>query len=61
MINLLAWQSFARRFGVDTGDSYRAEMRTPGGQVKGVYSWRRPDGTEKIISYASDENGFRNV
>lgn len=50
------------RFAVDTSDSYRAEIRTPTGTVKGIYSWLRPDGTSKTVSYsANPQLGFRAV
>lgn len=49
------------RFGVNTGNSYRSEMRQPSGVVKGVYSWLKPDGSPQTIAYASDANGYRAI
>ena len=46
---------FGSRFGVDLGDSYRAEIRdgpAAGGGVRGVYSFLRPDGTPVTVAYA---------
>lgn len=49
------------KFGVNTGNSYRSEMRQPSGVVKGVYSWLKPDGSPQTIAYASDANGYRAI
>ncbi|TRY76566.1 hypothetical protein TCAL_00130, partial [Tigriopus californicus] len=49
------------KFGVNTGNSYRSEMRQPTGVVKGVYSWLKPDGSPQTIAYANDANGYRAI
>ena len=52
---------FYRRFGVDAGDTYRAEVRHASGEVKGVYSWLKPDGSPHMITYAAGNQGYRAV
>eukprot|EP00095_Tigriopus_kingsejongensis_P010749 snap_masked-scaffold277_size226016-processed-gene-0.12 protein:Tk10749 transcript:snap_masked-scaffold277_size226016-processed-gene-0.12-mRNA-1 annotation:"conserved hypothetical protein" len=47
------------KFGVNTDKSYRSEMRLANGDVKGVYSWLKPDGSPHTLAYASDANGYR--
>ncbi len=41
------------RFGVDLGDVYRAEIRSPNGVVRGVYSFLGPDGVPHTIPYSN--------
>ncbi len=53
------------RFGVDLGDSFRAEVRDGGqgqGAVRGVYSYLRPDGAPFTLAYAKAPGaGYRPV
>ena len=41
---------------MNTGNTYRAEYRSPSQGVAGVYSWIKPDGNPLTISYASRDN-----
>ncbi|XP_045492955.1 cuticle protein 19-like [Colias croceus] len=44
----------------DTGDIKSQHETRDGGEVKGVYSLRQPDGHERTVHYrADDHNGFR--
>lgn len=48
------------RFGVDAGSSFRAEQRMSGGEVSGVYSWQKPDGSDALIAYLTGQTqGYR--
>ena len=45
--------------GTDSGSDYRAEIRDPNNEAKGIYSWLDALGNAHTTAFNSGQNGYR--